>query len=92
MEENAPPDSGWWNEVSDQYKNTTTEGEHFWQEPQTSIEIEVALPETKRGMRETVQDFANYMVTQLKRRAVEISEKRLTAEEAKQFAEAKGIV
>ena len=41
----------WWRQVEEQYKKTTTQGECFWSEDTASVEIEISLPETKRGMR-----------------------------------------
>jgi hypothetical protein len=47
------------------------------------------MPETKRGMTRAVDDLGCYFVNQLKSRAVEVSEKRLTPKELEQFREAK---
>ena len=44
-------------------------------------EIEITIPESKRGREEALADMTAYIATQLKRRAVEVVKKYLTPEE-----------
>lgn len=79
---------GWWNEISDQ-QFSEAQGQSFWAQDGSMVEIEIPLPETNRGRKALVEDMASYFVGALKRRAVEVSEKRLNPDEFKQFQEAK---
>ena len=47
--------------------------------------IEIDLPESKRGWESMLQDMQGYFTGALKKRAVEISERRLTAAEKEEF-------
>ena len=53
------------------------------------FEIEINLPDSKRGLKKFVQDPEAYMVSQMKRRQVEVREKYLSAEEKEEFRAAK---
>lgn len=54
-----------------------------------SVEIAIDMPTTKRGMQHTVDNLESYFLNHLKRRAVEVSEKRMTPDEYRQFQGAK---
>jgi hypothetical protein len=81
-------EEAWWTQIPEETFGES-KGEHFWDEPRASVEISISMPETKRGMTRVVDDLGGYFVNQLKRRAVEVSEKRLTPKELEQFREAK---
>ena len=53
------------------------------------VEIEIELPESKRGIKKFLQNPEAYVVSQLKRRQVEVHERHLSPEERAQFREAK---
>lgn len=55
-----------------------------------AYEIDLHLPESKRGWNKFKADPEAYMASQLKRRQVEVREKTLTRDEALQFHKAKG--
>ena len=80
----------WWTMVEPESYAAST-GREIWEEALTSIEIEINLPETKQGWNKMSADMESYFVNQLRRKAVEVSEKRLTPEEHRQFMEAKDI-
>ena len=63
----------------------------YWNEPGAAIEIEIEMPDTVRGQQRAWNDLGSYFVGSLKRRAVELSEKKMTAEEREAFAGAKAI-
>ena len=53
--------------------------------------VEIDLPQTRSSSERAFKDLQAYFTTAMKRRAVEISERRLTPEEKKQFDQAKAI-
>ena len=79
------------------YEKTATEsrleahGECFWAEDNTAVEMDIQLPQSKRQWQEFIQDPGCYFVGVLKRRAVEVNEKKLTKEDWEKFQEAKGV-
>ncbi|CAE7207379.1 RE1, partial [Symbiodinium sp. CCMP2456] len=79
----------WWNTVPEQA--WPERGSSFWDHGDAAVEIEVALPESRRGIDHMAKNFEGYFVGQLKRKAVEVSERRLTAEELEAFRSAKQI-
>ena len=78
----------WWNMV-DEEAYQSSEGKDFWMQEHMSVEIAIDMPTTKRGMKQTVDNLEGYFLNHLKRRAVEVSEKRMTPEEYQQFQVAK---
>ena len=65
--------------------------ECFWGDELAAVEIAFETPETKRGKVGMVKDLGAFMVSQLKRRAVEVSEKHLDEEERRLMNEAKQV-
>ena len=53
------------------------------------VDIEVSLPESQRGLQAALNDFEGYFINQLKRKAVEVSEKKLSLADREKFKEAK---
>ena len=54
-------------------------------------EIELELPQSNRGWKKFAANPEAYMANQIKRKQVEVSERKLTPEEAQKFAEAKQV-
>lgn len=81
-------EEAWWNLVTDE-TYSGGEGEAFWMQDHVSVEIAIDMPTTKRGMQHTVDHLESYFLNHLKRRAVEVSEKRMTPDEYRQFQGAK---
>ena len=61
----------------------------YWSDSQASVQVEVEMPDTKKGWEQAVQNFEGYLVSALRRRAVEVREKTLSEEERAQFQGAK---
>ena len=61
----------------------------YWTDDQAAVEVAVDLPDSQRGWDHFCKNPQAYLVSMLKRRAVEVSEKRLSAEDRQKFAEAK---
>ena len=57
--------------------------------PTPCFEIEILLPDSKRGLKKFLQNPEAYMVSQMKRKQVEVREKYLSPEEKEQFRQAK---
>ncbi|CAE7229933.1 GIP [Symbiodinium sp. CCMP2592] len=76
----------WWSEVQEAL---WSDDAVYWKDRQAAIEVEVALPESKQGLDKACRDLPTYFMNSMKKRAVEISEKRLTEEERALFRSAK---
>ena len=81
--------TAWWSSIPEREWPETQAG--YWSEREAAVEIEIAMPESKRGMSKALEDLGAYFVNNLKRRAVELSEKRMTAAEKEEFRGAKGV-
>lgn len=83
-------EQAWWSMVDpDSY--TTSAGHDRWEEALLSVEVEITMPDSRQGWSKMAEDMESYFVNQLRRRAVEVSEKRMTPDELRQFSEAKEI-
>ena len=65
--------------------------ECFWSDSLAAVEVALDMPETKRGKQGMVEDLGAFMVSQLRRRAVEVSERYLDESELAQMRQAKQI-
>ena len=65
--------------------------ECFWSDSLAAVEVALDMPETKRGKQGMVEDLGAFMVSQLRRRAVEVRERYLDESELAQMREAKQI-
>ena len=81
-------ESAWWNQI-DEALFQEAQGEAFWAEPLASVEVAIDMPESKRGMQAAINDLETFFVGALKRRAVEVNEKRLNAKDYEAFQQAK---
>ena len=63
----------------------------YWDRPEAAVEVSLDLPESNRSWNRATQNLQGYFIGALKRRAVEVSEKRLSPQELQQFKEAKAI-
>ncbi|CAE7220198.1 RE1 [Symbiodinium sp. CCMP2592] len=72
-------------------KDWATEAVQFWEHQDAAVEVEIAMPETKKHWEKAAANMQGFFVGALKRRAVEVSEKRLTPQELSQFKEAKAV-
>ena len=79
----------WWCEVED--NAWEPEASAFWTEESAAVAVEIAMPESHQAMSKATQNLTSYFVGALKRRAVEVSEKRLSQEDKQKFRGAKAI-
>ena len=63
----------------------------YWSDASAAIEIAIDLPEGRRGLERAANDFNSFFVGALKRRNVEVSERRLSPEDQEKFRAAKSI-
>ncbi|CAE7420984.1 RE1 [Symbiodinium sp. CCMP2592] len=79
---------GWWDQVPEAHF-----GEHcsYWAEENAAVEVAIDMPTSKRGIEQASRNLCGYFASALKRRAVEMSEKRLSEGERQCFQEAKAI-
>ena len=70
-------------EVHDMY------AEAFWSVDTAAVAVEIPLPETRRGKSYMANHFESFLVSQLRRRSVEVSERHMDAEELSQMKQAK---
>ena len=63
----------------------------FWMQDSAAVQMELEVPDTVRGRQQMCRNLEGFFVGALKRKAVEVNERRLTNEEKLQFKEAKGI-
>ena len=81
--------TAWWNDV--QESQWPEQQASFWNDRNAAVEISISLPESQRGCAKALKDLGAYMVGSMKRRAVELSERRMTPEERTAFDGAKAI-
>ena len=81
--------SHWWQEV----RQSAWLAEHtsFWTDDASAVEVAIEMPESRRGLETMTKDLQNYFVGALKRKAIEVSERRLSPGDREKFQEAKGV-
>ena len=79
---------GWWERVPEAHF-----GEHcgYWAKEDAAVEVAIDMPSSRRGMDLATRNLSSYFASALKRRAVEVSEKRLSEGERHSFKEAKAV-
>ncbi|CAE7638720.1 unnamed protein product, partial [Symbiodinium sp. CCMP2456] len=79
----------WWSTVPEQaWPETPT---NYWDDDMAAVEVEVGMPESQRGVLRMARNFEGYFVGQMKRKAVEVSERRLPPAEQAEFRGAKQV-
>ena len=84
------PKEPWYSKTTETSRREA-HGESFWTEDDVAIEIDIQLPQSQRQWKEFEQDITSYFVGALKRRAIEVNEKKLSTEDQKKFQEAKHV-
>ncbi|CAE7201192.1 RE2 [Symbiodinium sp. CCMP2592] len=87
--ENFPKAAPWWDEVP--HEAWMAQDVSYWTDETAAVSIEIDMPDSKRGQAQMLNNMSSYFVGAMKRRAVEVCEKRLNPEEKAQFREAKGV-
>lgn len=63
--------------------------ESFWGNSEAAVEITLETPETRRGKRYMAQHFESFIVSNLKKRSVEVNERHMSSEELAMMRQAK---
>ena len=79
----------WWNDID--FKEPAIDAMAYWSHKDAAIEVNTDMPTSNRGWKQLENDLYGYVVTALRRRAVELSEKRMDPETRAQFEGAKGV-
>ena len=79
--------AAWWSSVAERHWPDQKSG--YWDDQTAAIAVEIALPETQRGRDKALRDLGAYFIGSMKRRAVELTEKKMTPEEKEAFRGAK---
>ena len=90
QEPRSPEQAGHWcEEVHEQ--TWAQEPSAYWTQREAAVEVAIEWPESRRAQELAMKDLSAFFVGALKRRAAEVSEKRMSEEERKLFAGAKAV-
>ncbi|CAE7649118.1 RE1 [Symbiodinium sp. CCMP2592] len=79
----------WWTEVPERLWEPTSSA--YWASDTAAVAVEVDLPHNTRGLEKTLHNLPAFFVGAMKRRAVEVCERKLTEEDKEKFRAAKTI-
>ena len=79
-----------WYDRTTEISRQEASGDCFWADTESAIEIDLRMPETKKELQQFIEDPTAYFIGALKRRAIEVNEKKLSVEDQKKFEVAKG--
>ena len=82
-------EAAWWSDVKP--KHWPSEESAYWTDTQAAVEISIPMPDSTRGRDKAWRNLGAYFVGNMKRRTVELSERRMTAQELEAFRGAKAI-
>ena len=87
---NAEGDIGacWWTSIDEEHWGTARE---WWKDRDAAVEVQVEMPSSNRAWKRAMSGMSSYFVGAMKKRAVEICERKLSAEERQEFDAAKMI-
>ena len=78
----------WWSNLS--FRDPTEEATAYWSNHEAAVEVAIDMPTSNRGWKHVENDMTSYFVAAMRRRAVELSERRMDPETRAQFEGAKG--
>ena len=76
----------WWHDVA---AHSWGDKGEWWQSTDAAVEVQVELPESSRGFKKAMVNMSGFFVGALKKRAVEVCERRLSEQEKQEFRQAK---
>ena len=79
----------WWNTVPEQ--EWRQEESCFWADTEAAVEIGIDMHESKRGMQRALNNLEAFFTGALKKRAIEVCERKLNPQDKAAFQEAKNI-
>ncbi|CAE7239180.1 RE1 [Symbiodinium sp. CCMP2592] len=81
--------AAWWTTVAED--KWPDQQASYWSNPEAAVEIEISFPQSQRGKQQALRDLPSYFVGSMRRRAVELSERRMSPDEKAAFQGAKAI-
>ena len=81
--------SCWWSDVPKTSWNS--EGTPYWSDEMAAVAVELEIPESNRGLEKFLGNSESYFVGAMKRKAVEVCERKLTPAEKEEFRSAKAV-
>ncbi|OLQ03384.1 hypothetical protein AK812_SmicGene13705 [Symbiodinium microadriaticum] len=82
-------DVSWWQRVPE--AAWVAEETSYWTDTQAAVEVAIDLPHTDKEWKHFAQDATAYVAGMIKRRAVEVSERKLSTEDQLKFKAAKAV-
>ncbi|CAE7660472.1 RE1, partial [Symbiodinium sp. CCMP2456] len=79
----------WWASVPE--KDWEDQPAAYWNDESAAVSVEIELPTNVRGLQKTLHHLPAYFVGAMKRRAVEVCERKLTPSQKEEFRAAKNI-
>ncbi|CAE7537598.1 RE2 [Symbiodinium sp. CCMP2456] len=79
----------WWASVPE--KDWEAQPAAYWNDESAAVSVEIELPTNVRGLQKTLHHLPAYFVGAMKRRAVEVCERKLTPSQKEEFRAAKNI-
>ena len=79
----------WWDKVPEDAWYCTEQA--YWGDQHAGVQVEIDMPQTEKGWDKALGNFEGYMVSAMRRRAVEVHEKHLSDAERREFASAKAV-
>ena len=79
----------WWSNLS--FRDPTEEATVYWSNHEAAVEVAIDMPTSNRGWKHMENDMTSYFLTAMRRRAVELSERRMDPETRAEFEGAKGV-
>ena len=79
----------WWSDVP--RKDWSLGKRAYWMDSSAAVEVAIDLPETTRGRQRAAGNFEGFFTSALKKRAVEVCERKLSPQEQEEFRGAKMI-
>ena len=69
----------------------TTETPAYWSQEEAMIAISITMPQSRGASERAMKDLSAFLVSAMKKRAIEISERRMTPQEKIEFGKAKNV-
>ena len=79
----------WWSQVN--FEENSADAHAYWSDYEAGVEITIDMPTSNRSWTTLEANMAGYFVASMKRRSIEVSEKRMDPETRKLFEGAKGV-
>ncbi|CAE7633802.1 RE1, partial [Symbiodinium sp. CCMP2456] len=79
----------WWASVPD--REWEPKPAAYWNDEDAAVSVEIELPTNVRGLQKTLHQLPSYFVGAMKRRAIEVCERKLSPTQKEEFRAAKNI-